>query len=77
MGQVRHGCATTMHAIRAATQRSQASTAAPSREFGNNPKTVTKWRKRETVEDRKAGPKEAALTSSTSVTAEDSDPPGK
>ena len=52
MGQVRHGCATTTHAIRAAIQRSQASTAALSRELGINPKTVAKWRKRETVADR-------------------------
>ena len=58
MGQIRHGCATTTHAIRAAIQRSQASTAALSRELGINPKTVAKWRKRETVEDRKTGPKE-------------------
>ena len=56
MGQVRHGCATTTHAIRAAIQRSQATTAALSRELGINVKTVAKWRKRETVEDRKTGP---------------------
>ena len=56
MGQVRHGCATTTHAIRAAIQRSQAITAARSRELGINVKTVAKWRKRETVEDRKTGP---------------------
>jgi len=62
MGQVRHGCATTTHAIRAAIQRSQASTAALSRELGINPKTVAKWRKRETVEDRKTGPKEPHST---------------
>ncbi len=62
MGQVRHGSATTTHAIRAAIQRSQASTAALSRELGINPKTVAKWRKRETVEDRKTGPKEPRST---------------
>ena len=56
MGQIRHGCATTTHAIRAAIQRSQATTAALSRELGINVKTVEKWRKRETVEDRKTGP---------------------
>ncbi|MFE8107825.1 IS481 family transposase, partial [Sphingomonas melonis] len=32
MGQVRHGCATTTHAVRAAIQRSQASLATLSRE---------------------------------------------
>jgi len=34
MGQVRHGSATTTHAIRAAIQRSQASLATLSRELG-------------------------------------------
>jgi len=51
VGQVRHGSATTTHAIRAAIQRSQASLAALSRELGINPKTVAKWRKRQTLED--------------------------
>ena len=62
MGQVRHGSATTTHAIRAAIQRSAASTAALSRELGINPKTVAKWRKRQTVEDMKTGPKEPRST---------------
>ena len=62
MGQVRHGSATTTHAVRAAIQRSHASTAALSRELGINPKTVAKWRKRATVEDRKTGPKEPRST---------------
>ena len=57
MGQVRHGCATTTHAVRAAIQRSQASLATLSRELGINPKTVAKWRKRATVEDLKTGPR--------------------
>ena len=51
MGQVRHGSATTTHAVRAAIQRSQASLATLSQELGINPKTVAKWRKRATVED--------------------------
>ena len=58
MGQVRHGSATTTHAVRAAIQRSQASLSELSRELGINPKTVAKWRKRATVEDLKTGPKE-------------------
>ena len=58
MGQVRHGSATTTHAARAAIQRSQASIAELSRDLGINPKTVAKWRKRQTVEDRKTGPRE-------------------
>jgi transposase-like protein len=62
MGQVRHGSATTTHAVRAAIQRSQASLAQLSRELGINPKTVAKWRKRATVEDLKTGPKEPRST---------------
>ena len=57
MGQVRHGSATTTHAVRAAIQRTQASLATLSRELGIKPKTVAKLRKRATVEDLKAGPK--------------------
>lgn len=62
MGQVRHGSATTTHAVRSAIQRSQASLAQLSRELGINPKTVAKWRKRGTVEDLKTGPKEPRST---------------
>ncbi len=62
MGQILHGSATTTHAIRAAIQRSQASSAALSRTYGINPKTVLKWRKRATVEDLKTGPKEPRST---------------
>ncbi|BCI68935.1 hypothetical protein AAJCM20276_35590 (plasmid) [Acetobacter aceti] len=62
MGQIRHGSATTTHAVRAAIQRSQTSLAALSKEFGINPKTVAKWRKRQTVEDQKTGPKEPRST---------------
>ena len=75
MGQVRHGCATTTRAVRAAIQRSvdrqaiafnrceaQASTAELSRELGINPRTVAKWRKLQTVEDRRTGPKEPRST---------------
>lgn len=62
MGQVLHGSATTTHAIRALIQRSQASNAALSRALGLNVKTVAKWRKRQTVEDARMGPKEAHST---------------
>lgn len=65
MGQVRHGSATTTHAVRAAIQRSQASLATLSRELGINPKTVAKWRKRATVEDLKTGPKASHSTTLT------------
>ena len=62
MGQVRHGSATTTHAVRAAIQRSQATNAALSRKLGINVKTVAKWCKRETLEDRKTGPIEPSST---------------
>ena len=62
MGQVRHGSATTTHAVRAAIQRSQASISELSRELGINPKTVAKWRKRQSVEDQKTGPREPRST---------------
>lgn len=62
MGQIRHGSATTTHAVRAAIQRSEASIAQLSRELGINPKTVAKWRKRQSVEDRKTGPTEPRST---------------
>ena len=62
MGQVRHGSATTTYAVRAAIQRSQASLATLSRDLGINPKTVAKWRKRQTVEDLKTGPKDPRST---------------
>jgi transposase InsO family protein len=58
MGQILHGSAATTHAVRAAIQRSQASIAELSRRYGINPKTVAKWRKRETVDDAPMGPKE-------------------
>ena len=58
MGQIRHGSATTTHAVRAAIQRLQASLAFLSKELGINPKPVSKWRKRATVEDLKTGPRE-------------------
>jgi hypothetical protein len=62
VGRVRHGNATTAHAVRAAIQRSQASLAQLSRKAGINPKTVAKWRRRATVEDLKTGPKEPRST---------------
>ncbi len=62
MGQVLHGSATTTHAIRALIQRSQASNAALSRDLGINVKTVAKWRKRDSVEDTRMGPKQAHST---------------
>nr|WP_244192236.1 DDE-type integrase/transposase/recombinase [Komagataeibacter sucrofermentans] len=64
MGQIRHGSATTTHAVRAAIQRSQASLSALSEKFGINPKMVAKWRKRPPVEDQNTDPRRAALNGS-------------
>jgi hypothetical protein len=69
MGQNLHGSATTTQPARAAIQRSCASASELSRTceseegqktirsivFQTNPKTVLKWRKRATVEDRRTG----------------------
>ena len=44
------------------SRKGQASLAQLSRELGINPKTVAKWRKRQTVEDLKTGPKEPRST---------------
>jgi transposase-like protein len=62
MGQIRHGCATTTHAVRAAIQRSTASLAKLSDVHGINPKTVRKWRNRTSVEDLKTGPRQPRST---------------
>ena len=62
MGQVRHKYVTAAHAITAAIQQSQAITAALSREPIITVKTVAKWRKCETVEDRKTRPTHPSST---------------
>jgi transposase InsO family protein len=58
MGQVLHGCATTTEAVRRAIQHSQESLRALSKRFGINPKTVAKWRKRDSIADRPTGPRQ-------------------
>jgi hypothetical protein len=63
MGQVLHGCATTIEAIRRAIQHSQESLRALSKRYGINPKTVAKWKKRGSVADLPTGPKEPKSTS--------------
>ena len=68
MGQVLHGCATTTEVVRRAIQHSQESLRGLAKRYGINPKTVAKWKARETVGDRPAGPREAR---STSLTVED------
>jgi len=62
MEQVLHGSATTTAAVRRAIQHSQESLIALSQRYDINPKTVAKWRSRETVEDRKTGPSQPRST---------------
>ena len=62
MGQVLHGSAGTTEAIRRAIQNSQESLRFLSRRHGINPKTVAKWRKRDSVADLPTGPKRPKST---------------
>ncbi len=56
MGQVLHRSATTTEAVRRAIQPSQESMRSLARRHGINPKTVAKWKKRESTADRRTGP---------------------
>ena len=51
MGQILHGSATTTEAVRRAIQHSQESLRGLARRYGINPKTVAKWKKRDSVSD--------------------------
>lgn len=62
MGQVLHGSATTTEAVRRAIQNSQESLRTLWKRYGINPKTVTKWKKRNSVVDLPTGPKEPHST---------------
>jgi transposase InsO family protein len=62
VGQVLHGSARTTAAVRRAIQHSQASLNRLAEQYGINPKTVAKWRERETVEDAPMGPKDPSST---------------
>lgn len=62
MGRVLHGSARTTEAVRRTIQHSQASVRALAKRYGIGPKTVAKWRKRETVADRPTGPKLPGFT---------------
>jgi transposase-like protein len=59
MGQILHGSAKTTHAVRAAIQRSKATIAKLAETYDLNPKTVMKWRRRQSVEDMPMGPQDA------------------
>lgn len=62
MGQILHGSATTTAAVRRAIQNSQESLRVLAGRYGINPKTVAKWKRRQSVEDRKTGPKDPVST---------------
>jgi transposase InsO family protein len=62
MGQILHGCAKTTEAVRRAIQNSQESLKTLAGKYGINPKTVSKWRKRQYISDSPMGPKEARST---------------
>lgn len=62
MGQVLHGSATTTEAVRRAIQNSQESLRALSKHYGINQKTVAKWKRRTSVQDLPAGPKDPKST---------------
>ena len=57
MGQILHGTAKTTHAIRAEIQASTESIATLAQRYHVNPKTILKWRHRESVEDQPCGSK--------------------
>lgn len=62
MGQVHHGSATTIEAVRRAIQNSQESLRTLSRRYGINQKTVAKWKKRAFVADLPTEPGEPKST---------------
>ena len=62
MGQVLHARATTTEATRKAIQDSQESIAKLAKRFGINPKTVAKWKQRDSVKDLPMGPKRPRST---------------
>lgn len=62
MGQVLHGCAKTTEAVRRTIQNSQESLSVLSQRYSVNPKTIAKWKKRQTPQDAAMGPKEARST---------------
>ncbi len=57
MGQILHGTATTTHATRAKIQEAEASIRELGQRYNINPKTVCKWKNRDSVEDLQCGSK--------------------
>src|SRR3954451_24315533 len=62
MGQVLHGSARTTAAVRRAIQHRQESLRVLAQRHGINPKTVAKWKKRTSVQDKRTGPKQPRST---------------
>ena len=62
MGQILHPRATTTEATRRAIQNSQESIRKLAKRYGINPKTVAKWKKRDSVKDLPMGPKQRRST---------------
>src|SRR4051812_11216070 len=62
MGQGLHGSARTTAAVRRAIQHRQESLRVLAQRHGINPKTVAKWKKRPSVQDKRTGPKEPRST---------------
>jgi transposase-like protein len=62
MGQILHGCAKMTEAVRWAIQNSQESLSILAKRYAINPKTVAKWKKRNTVQDASMGPKDPCST---------------
>jgi hypothetical protein len=62
MGEVLHGCARTTAAVRRALQHRQKSLNALAEQYGINPKTVAKRKKRSFANDAPMGPKEVWST---------------
>ena len=62
MGQVLHGGATTTAAIRRAIQHSQESLRSLAKRYGINPKTIAKWKGRNSLQDLPTGPEKAHST---------------
>jgi len=62
MASVLHGSARTTPRIRAELQAAQAPSRAIALQYGINPKTVLKWRRRSTIADAPMGPKQPKST---------------
>ena len=58
MGQILHGSATTTEAARRVIQNSQESLRALAARYSVNPKTILKWKKRSSLADLPAGPRQ-------------------